>query len=149
MISSVLNVIAKIIGFVLAFVEFEGSLYMGGGFDMVGNKPSLNIARWTPNRTGIPKTITPIAFAVFPNPFRASTTLQYELDAPGLVSLAAFDVQGRRVATIFEGHKDTGQWSHRWRGTDRYGSLLPAGVYYLELTVDRKKKQVRKLILLP
>ena len=80
-----MTLVAVFVDDVLAFVEFEGSLYMGGGFDMVGNKPSLNIARWTPNRTGIPETITPIAFAVFPNPFRASTTLQYELDHPGMV----------------------------------------------------------------
>ncbi len=97
----------------------------------------------------VPEVASRIIFTAYPNPFRASTTLQYELDHPGLVRLAAFDVQGRRVATPFEGHKDIGQWNHRWRGTDRYGSLLAAGVYYLELTVDRKKKQVLKLILLP
>lgn len=37
-----------------------------------------------------------------PNPFRASATIRFALPAAGPVSLAVFDVQGRRVASLLD-----------------------------------------------
>jgi hypothetical protein len=122
---------------ILGFGSANGSLYAVGKFETAGTTSNLYIARWTPNTTGIGEEPRPtIVLSAYPNPFRASTTLLYELDHPGLVTLAAFDVQGRQVSTLFEGPQAAGTYRQRWTGLDRHGVRLPAGVYYLRLRTD-------------
>jgi len=125
---------------------YDGSLLVAGRSETAGNNSSLYIARWTLTSTGIPEVVSPAIFSVYPNPFRASTTLLYELDHPGLVHLAVFDVQGRRVATLVEGFQEAGQYSQTWNGLDRFGNRSPSGVYYLRLG-SREQKLVRSVIL--
>ena len=125
---------------------YEGSLMVAGRFETAGNRPSLFVARWTLTSTGVPEVVSPAIFSVYPNPFRASTTLLYELDHPGLVNLAVFDVQGRRVATLVEGFQEAGPFSHTWTGLDRFGNRLPSGVYYLRLA-SREQELVRSVVL--
>ena len=54
-----------------------------------------------------------------PNPFRARTTLTFELDRPGEVTLEIFDAAGRRVATLAEGR------TRRWRAHRHVGRRRP------------------------
>ncbi|MEM1043558.1 MAG: T9SS type A sorting domain-containing protein [Bacteroidota bacterium] len=67
--------------------------------------------------------------AVAPNPFRASTTLAYELDRSAEVRLEVFDAAGRRVALLDQGSKESG--AHRVRFD---AAELAAGVYVARLT---------------
>src|SRR5690606_21407363 len=39
----------------------------------------------------------------FPNPFATRTQIEFEVDEAQHVTVAAFDVLGRRVATLFDG----------------------------------------------
>lgn len=47
----------------------------------------------------------------FPNPFRETTTISYEVPRPGDVTLEVFDLLGRKVATLVDGRVSAG--SHR------------------------------------
>jgi len=71
--------------------------------------------------------------AVQPNPFQPRTTLVYDLREAGRVSLVAYDVRGRRVATIADAHQPAGRHSVEWNGVDRNGRLLPSGVYMIRM----------------
>ena len=64
-----------------------------------------------------------------PEPFVTTTRLTYELDAPGEVELAVFDVTGRHVATLDHGVRTPGRHEVVW--TPEH---LPAGVYVVRLT---------------
>ena len=64
-----------------------------------------------------------------PNPFRARTTLTFELDRPGAVTLNVFDAAGRRVATLAEGAYAAGEHTVAW---DAAG--LASGVYFARLS---------------
>lgn len=63
-----------------------------------------------------------------PNPFDQTAIIDATLANAGRVDLALFDVQGRRVRTIFGGWMSAG--AHSWR-VAREG--LPAGSYFLRL----------------
>jgi hypothetical protein len=64
----------------------------------------------------------------YPNPFSVSTSIEYELNNPGTVSIEIFDHWGIRIARLFEGFQLAGKHSFRF---DR---LLPApGVYFCRL----------------
>ena len=67
----------------------------------------------------------------FPNPFRGSTQLTFDLPEHRSVSMQVFDTHGRLVSSVCDGGYDAG----RYRITfDASG--MPAGVYLLRLSTD-------------
>src|SRR5690606_17886599 len=60
-----------------------------------------------------------------PNPFRTATAFEVEVERPGPVRVAAYDVLGREVAVLFDGEAGPGQPQHVAFEAD----ALPAGVY--------------------
>ena len=64
----------------------------------------------------------------YPNPFNPSTSVKVFLPHNGPVSLAVFDILGRRVATLFEGTMTSGEHVFTWEATGR-----SSGVYYCRL----------------
>lgn len=70
---------------------------------------------------------------VAPNPFRASTAIRYSLTAASDVSLAIYNVAGRRVRAIALGHFEPGVHSARWDGKDDAGHRVASGAYVCRL----------------
>ncbi|HEX7070513.1 MAG TPA: T9SS type A sorting domain-containing protein, partial [Rhodothermales bacterium] len=77
----------------------------------------------------------------YPNPFNPQTTIRYEMGAAGRVTLAVYDLLGRRVATLVDGSRPAGVHQVTFDG-----SLLPSGVYFyrLETAVGQ---QIRSMVL--
>jgi len=61
----------------------------------------------------------------FPNPFRGSTSIEFDLPARERASLRVFDPSGRQVAVLFDGEADAGR--HRVAFD---GAKLAAGAYF-------------------
>ncbi|MEM6286055.1 MAG: T9SS type A sorting domain-containing protein [Bacteroidota bacterium] len=78
---------------------------------------------------------TPEALALrleaFPNPTAGALAVAFELEAPGDVRVAAYDLLGRRVATLADGAFAAGP--HR---LDADLGAMPAGVYLVRLVAD-------------
>jgi hypothetical protein len=66
---------------------------------------------------------------VAPNPFRRSTTVTYDLERSGPVSLVVYDAAGRLVTTLLDGPGSAGE-----HAVSMDGRGLPSGVYYYVLT---------------
>lgn len=79
-----------------------------------------------------------------PNPFRASTDLDFALARPGPATLTVFDVSGRRVATPADGEFTAGRHHAVWDGRTLDGARARAGVYFVELRsgADRARRTV-------
>jgi hypothetical protein len=71
----------------------------------------------------------------YPNPFNPQTTIAYELQKSGAVSLAIFNILGEKV-TSFDAVEQAGQHSFTWNGTDRSGRQCPSGVYIYRLNTE-------------
>jgi hypothetical protein len=70
-----------------------------------------------------------------PNPFaRGGTSVNYELARYGPVELTVHDVSGRLVRQLEGGPRQRGIHATRWDGTDRYGRVVPAGVYFVRFS---------------
>lgn len=67
----------------------------------------------------------------WPNPFNPSTNLEFTLGAPGHVTLRVYDLQGRAVATLFEGDTYAGSHTVSWNA-----SAMASGVYFIRLTTE-------------
>ncbi|MEW5980693.1 MAG: T9SS type A sorting domain-containing protein, partial [Acidobacteriota bacterium] len=74
----------------------------------------------------------------YPNPFNPTTTLRFDLPAPGDVSLIIYNTLGQEVAELARGFTPAGMHSITWNA-----SALASGVYYVRLNVaDENGKAV-------
>lgn len=65
----------------------------------------------------------------YPNPFNPRTRIDFRLDEPGPVSLAVYDLAGRRVAVLADGRYPAGMNSVQWDGRTLQGAPAAAGRY--------------------
>jgi len=70
-----------------------------------------------------------------PNPSLDGFTIQYSLPAEAEISLAVYDLAGRRLATLAGGRVAAGVHAARWSWTDTSGRALAAGHYVVRLRV--------------
>jgi hypothetical protein len=78
----------------------------------------------------------------FPNPFSASTSIQFKTLSNSLVSLDVFDQTGKKVTTLLNEVIPSG--THQ---VDFDGSLWPGGIYFYQLKVGNSST-TRKMILI-
>jgi hypothetical protein len=69
-----------------------------------------------------------------PNPFRTSTSFEVTLPENGPVRVEVYDVGGRRVATLLDGHRDAGRHHVAWHGRTDAGTPAAGGVYFLRIS---------------
>ncbi|MEZ4654624.1 MAG: DUF4331 family protein, partial [Candidatus Eisenbacteria bacterium] len=93
---------------------------------------------------------TALAFglgASSPNPAPAGSKISFQLPQTTAVSLAIFDVGGRKVRTLVEGTLDAGAHTASWDGKDDAGRSVESGVYLYKLSTPESSAQ-RKLVVM-
>ena len=83
----------------------------------------------------------------YPNPFNPQTKIAYDLTKDGWVRLEVFDILGRNVSNLVDGHQERGRHVVTWDGTDEEGKPLPSGIYFCKVTFDNSQK-ANKMVLL-
>lgn len=83
----------------------------------------------------------------YPNPFTASTEIEYVLPEPSAVTLRVYDARGRLVATLEDRRASDGVHRARWNGRDSNGRPAPAGIYFYRLATS-VSVVTRKLVIL-
>jgi hypothetical protein len=83
-----------------------------------------------------------ISIRCHPNPFNPLTTIVYQLPTQSHVTLAIFDVTGKRLDTLIEGIHPAGERVYSWNAAG-----YPTGVYFIRLETTGKT-QVTKAVLL-
>jgi hypothetical protein len=81
-------------------------------------------------------------FDIHPNPFNPTATIRYQLPVQTHVTLKAFDLLGRDVATILDGVEEPGFKSVRWTAGG-----LSSGVYFVKLEAGGIVN-IRKVVLM-
>lgn len=79
---------------------------------------------------------------ISPNPFNPETVVKFELSEGNTVSLAVFDVLGRKAATLAEGALPAGKHEFTWNAGAR-----TSGMYFVVLDVEGEK-HIQKCLLL-
>jgi flagellar hook assembly protein FlgD len=70
---------------------------------------------------------------VYPNPSSGDTRIDYQLEAPGPVVLAVYDVLGRRLRTLVDGEQPAGRHTVAWDGRQADGSPVASGTYFVRM----------------
>ena len=81
-----------------------------------------------------------------PNPFNPSTTIRFDVAKAGHVTLAIYDVRGRRVRSLIDANVPPSRHELRWDGTDDGGRPVASGIYFLRIDLP-ESSQTQKLVL--
>lgn len=104
-----------------------------------------------PGATGVGDQPVPAEFALhanIPNPFNPVTTIGYDVPAGGAdVTIAVYDVSGRRVRTLVSQRREAGRYTARWNGEDDRGARAASGVYFYRMNAGGFV-ETRKMVLL-
>ncbi len=71
--------------------------------------------------------------ASYPNPFRTTTTIKYQLPEEAHVTLVVYDIQGRVVARLVDAVQKAGYHTVTWDGRTESGAPAAAGLYLYRL----------------
>jgi len=82
-----------------------------------------------------------------PNPFNPVTKITFELPEAGRVTLAVFDIRGRRVRQLVDEAKQPGRYDVDWNGTDDNGHRLASGVYFCRMEAGAFRETMRMTLL--
>jgi hypothetical protein len=88
------------------------------------------------------KSTNNIHLYLYPNPFKLTTTINYKVTEPGLISLKIFDAMGTEVTSLVNEQTPAGEYSIGWNAAGK-----PSGIYYCRLQ-NGKNSEVKKMLLL-
>jgi hypothetical protein len=78
----------------------------------------------------------------YPNPFKETTTISWQLPEKAKVMLKVYDFTGREVKTLVDSEKTMGEHSVKFEAAD-----LPSGIYFYQLHTNGKV-ETKKMIYL-
>ena len=85
--------------------------------------------------------------AAYPNPTAGGLTVTYRTARAASVTLAVFDLLGRRVATLADGARPAGLHEAAWDGREAGGAAVAPGVYVVRLQADGQTAVQRVTVL--
>jgi len=123
-------------------------------YHLQDNSPCIASGRNGDDRGALPSDIVGIAeirslpdelalFNNYPNPFNASTIINYDLPHAAQVTLAVYDLLGRQIEILVDSHRPAGSHSITWHAENQ-----PSGIYFYRLiageTIFTKKLTILK-----
>jgi len=116
----------------------DGALWYLKQFDVpFSGTGSLRRIKGTPTASvgGAPLAPAALALHASPNPGHApgNIAIDYALPAGGTISLAIYDIAGKRITTLATGMKAAGSYRADWNGLDSRGQDVAPGVYFARL----------------
>ncbi len=131
--------------------QFSEGYYLVAAVDSAGHGGGYSSAVVFANSgiSGIEGGGLPINLAITgiaPNPFNPTTTIKFAVPDAGDVQLAVFDLRGRMVKELVNGHRDPGHFQVLWDGRDDGGRSVASGVYFARLK-DHVGQRTTKMVL--
>lgn len=84
--------------------------------------------------------VVTMSMNAFPNPFNASSRIEFALERASNVELAVFDIQGRLVRTLVSEIKARGTYTVLFDA-----EALTSGIYFLRMQRDGKQTYIQRL----
>jgi len=75
-------------------------------------------------------------FENYPNPFNASTVIQYHVPEASDLKIVVYNILGKEIATLVDRHHKAGIFRVSWDGKDNKGQLVPSGIYFTKLMAN-------------
>ncbi|SYZ74047.1 hypothetical protein TRIP_C60317 [Candidatus Zixiibacteriota bacterium] len=82
-----------------------------------------------------------------PNPFNASTRIDFALPIASQIELTIYNILGQKVKTLAEGEYPAGTYSEIWDGNNQSGRAVASGIYFYRLAADTRIL-IKKMVVL-
>lgn len=129
---------------------FEADGYVGQtvtGVSTVWGTPTVLDVALNADVSDVPDLATArIMLTASPNPFNPRTRLALTNHRAGYVTLDVFDLGGRKVRRLLDGHLEAGQTLAYWEGLTDRGEMASAGIYFAQMSSGDQRATV-KLVL--
>jgi len=122
---------------------------IAGGYVYVADVELMIAWRQCDTSIGVSEELLPaIPFMkIFPNPFNPRTTISFFVNQSQRVSLAVFDMTGRRIAVVADQAYNAGSHTIEWNGKDSSGRAVSSGAYLVRMeTEDQVESQTIMLV---
>ena len=83
----------------------------------------------------------------FPNPFNASTWIEYHIPSSQDIDLTIYDILGRQVLRLDHGYRDPGLHRVRWDGRISNNGRVSSGIYIYLFKNDETAHRKRMILL--
>jgi hypothetical protein len=87
------------------------------------------------------------ALRSYPNPFNPAVEFSFAMPSAGEVTLAVFDIEGRRVSVLLDGLVEEGTHRISWDGTDHLGRQLASGIYIVRLDTGSSAEAIKAVLM--
>ena len=84
-------------------------------------------------------------FSNYPNPFNPATTISYTIEESQHLSIDIYNIQGRKIKTLFRGGKAAGEYQVIWNGKDDLENPVSGGLYLCRFQMRNFSKTIRIL----
>jgi len=98
--------------------------------------------------TAIAAPVNPSLIGVYPNPFQHEITVDFHLPGAAAVQAELLDMQGRKVAQVFDGQYPAGNHQVKTEVEAPNGAHLAEGMYLLRLTAGDHQVLTRRMMLI-
>jgi len=92
--------------------------------------------------------VPPESGRIYPNPASNEIHITHYLNQQGFVSIAAFDLSGKKIETIYYGYAPAGEVRVTWDLNDSKGKLVPAGIYIISINTG-SYNSTKKVVVIP
>jgi hypothetical protein len=83
----------------------------------------------------------------YPNPFNNSTLIALQVTKPQRLEVGVFDLNGKRIRTLFAANTLAGVLRLPWDATDDKGNAISSGIYWVKVTAERNVLAQKILLL--
>ena len=83
----------------------------------------------------------------YPNPMTKCTGISFTIAKGGMVDISIYDLEGRKVRTVFHEFREAGSHGSTWDGRAEDHSFVQNGVYLIRLSSPDGRKSSQKVVL--
>lgn len=103
---------------------------------------SVGINQYIPNQVQIVESVSIVKAnipkdyylsAAYPNPFNPETMVKMYIPKESNINLDVYDVNGRYVETLLNGHYEAGEYDISWKASE-----FPSGIYFITLLMENE-----------
>ena len=80
-----------------------------------------------------------------PNPFNEETVIRFQIQETSKIGLFVYNNRGQEVVSLLDEERPPGVYGVPWDGRNRLGRIVPSGIYFYRLFVDREQI-VKKMV---
>ena len=82
----------------------------------------------------------------YPNPFNPTTTIEYQTEKDGMVTVEVLDVAGRLVCSLVDDFQPAGRYSISWNGRNSEGQIVSSGIYFCRLNTPQGTRAMKMVL---